>query len=37
MAGGLAVSKKLYVGSNLVGAGASVSSLSGFNIDGGTY
>jgi hypothetical protein len=37
MSGGLSVAKKIYVGSNLVGAGADTSELSGFNIDGGTY
>ncbi len=37
MAGGLAVNKKIYAGSDLIGAGASSSNLSGFNIDGGTY
>ena len=36
-AGGLSVAKKIYVGSNIVGAGAATSTLDGFNIDGGTY
>ena len=35
--GGLSVAKKIYVGSNIVGAGAATSSIDGFNIDGGTY
>ena len=35
--GGLSVAKKIYVGSNIVGAGAATSTLDGFNIDGGTY
>jgi hypothetical protein len=37
MAGGLSVAKKIYVGSNIIGAGAATSTLDGFNIDGGTY
>lgn len=37
VSGGLAVAKKIYVGSNLVGAGSSTSSLDGFSVDGGTY
>jgi len=37
LSGGLSVAKKVYVGSNLVGAGADTSNLDGFNIDGGTY
>lgn len=35
--GGVGIGGKLYVGSNLVGAGAATSTLDGFNIDGGTY
>ena len=35
--GGLAVNKKIYAGSNIIGAGAATSTLDGFNIDGGTY
>jgi hypothetical protein len=37
LSGGLAVTKQLRVGTNLTGAGASTSTLDGFNIDGGTY
>lgn len=37
MSGGLAVAKQIYVGTNITGAGASTSTLDGFNIDGGTY
>jgi hypothetical protein len=37
MSGGLSVAKKIYVGTNIIGAGASTSTLDGFNIDGGTY
>ena len=37
MSGGLAVNKKVYAGSDIVGAGAATSSLIGFNVDGGTY
>lgn len=37
LSGGLAVAKKLYVGTDLIGAGAATSELDGFNIDGGTY
>ena len=37
MSGGLAVAKAVYVGTNITGAGASTSTLDGFNIDGGTY
>jgi len=37
MSGGLSVAKKIYVGSDLIGAGADTSILSGFDIDGGTY
>ena len=37
LSGGLAVTKTMYVGINLTGAGPSTSELSGFNIDGGTY
>jgi hypothetical protein len=35
--GGLSVAKTIYVGLNIVGAGAATSSLDGFQIDGGTY
>jgi len=35
--GGVGVGKSLYVGLDLVGSGASTSSLDGFEIDGGTY
>jgi hypothetical protein len=37
MSGGLAVAKKIYAGSDLVGAGPADSDITGFNIDGGTY
>ena len=37
LSGGLSVAKKIFVGSNLTGAGAATSTLDGFNIDGGTY
>lgn len=37
MSGGLSVNKQIYVGTNIIGAGAATSSLDGFNIDGGTY
>jgi hypothetical protein len=37
MSGGLAVTKSMYVGINITGAGAATSTLDGFNIDGGTY
>lgn len=37
IAGGVGISKKLYVGTNVEGSGAETSSLNGFNIDGGTY
>jgi hypothetical protein len=37
MSGGLSVAKKIYVGTNIIGAGAETSTLDGFNIDGGTY
>ena len=37
MSGGLAVTKSMYVGINITGAGAGTSTLDGFNIDGGTY
>ena len=37
MSGGLAVAKKIFAGSDLVGAGVNDSNLTGFNIDGGTY
>jgi hypothetical protein len=35
--GGVGVGGSVYVGTNLIGAGASTSTLSGFDIDGGTY
>jgi hypothetical protein len=35
--GGVGVGGTIYVGSNLTGAGAGSSTLSGFDIDGGTY
>jgi hypothetical protein len=35
--GGMSVNKKIYVGSDLVGAGPADSDITGFNIDGGTY
>lgn len=35
--GGMAVNKKIYAGSDLVGAGPADSDITGFNIDGGTY
>jgi len=37
LSGGLSVAKAIYVGTNITGAGASTSTLDGFNIDGGTY
>ena len=37
MSGGLSVAKQIFVGTNITGAGASTSTLDGFNIDGGTY
>lgn len=37
LSGGLSVDKAIFVGSNITGAGASTSTLDGFNIDGGTY
>ena len=37
LSGGLAVAKTIYVGLNITGAGASTSTLDGFQIDGGTY
>jgi hypothetical protein len=37
MSGGLAVAKQIYVGTNIIGAGAATSLLDGFQIDGGTY
>jgi hypothetical protein len=35
--GGIGMSGTMYVGTNLVGAGAGTSDIDGFNIDGGTY
>jgi len=35
--GGIGMSGTMYVGNDLIGAGASTSNLDGFNIDGGTY
>lgn len=37
MSGGLSVAKKIYVGTDIIGAGAATSMLDGFQIDGGTY
>jgi hypothetical protein len=37
LSGGLAVTKAMFVGTNITGAGAGTSTLDGFNIDGGTY
>jgi len=37
MSGGLSVAKKIYVGTDVIGAGAATSTLDGFQIDGGTY
>jgi hypothetical protein len=37
LSGGLSVAKKIYVGTDIVGAGAATSTLDGFQIDGGTY
>jgi hypothetical protein len=37
LSGGLAVTKAMFVGTNITGAGAATSTLDGFNIDGGTY
>ena len=36
-AGGIGVAKSVYVGVDLIGSGASTSTLDGFDIDGGTY
>ena len=37
LSGGLSVTKAMYVGTNITGAGAATSTLDGFQIDGGTY
>lgn len=37
VSGGVGIAGSVYVGSNLVGAGAATSVLDGFDIDGGTY
>lgn len=37
LTGGLSVAKQIRVGTNITGAGADISTLDGFNIDGGTY
>ena len=37
LSGGLSVTKAMYVGTNITGAGAATSTLDGFSIDGGTY
>lgn len=37
VAGGVGVGGTVYIGTNLIGAGADTSTLSGFDIDGGTY
>ena len=37
LSGGLSVTKAMFVGTNITGAGAATSTLDGFNIDGGTY
>ena len=37
VSGGVGIAKNLYVGDDIVGAGAETSTLDGFNIDGGTY
>lgn len=37
VSGGVGIAKTVYVGENITGAGASTSTLDGFNIDGGTY
>src|SRR6056300_648927 len=37
VSGGVGIAKSLQVGVNITGAGASTSTLDGFNIDGGTY
>lgn len=37
LSGGLSVAKKIYVGTDIIGAGAATSSIDGFNIEGGTY
>lgn len=37
IAGGLGLAENIYMGGNLVGAGAATSDIDGFNIDGGTY
>jgi hypothetical protein len=37
LSGGMSVTKSMYVGLNITGAGAATSTLDGFQIDGGTY
>lgn len=37
LSGGLAVTKAIYVGTNITGAGAATSTIDGFQMDGGTY
>ena len=37
LSGGLSVAKNIYVGNDLIGAGAATSIIDGFDIDGGTY
>lgn len=37
VAGGVGIGGSIYLGDDLVGAGAATSNLDGFNIDGGTY
>lgn len=37
ISGGVGIAKNVYIGDDLVGAGAGISNLDGFNIEGGTY
>ena len=37
VSGGLSVAKQIYAGTNIIGAGPTISSLDGFTLDGGTY
>lgn len=37
VAGGMGVDGTIYLGTDLIGAGDTISNISGFNIDGGTY
>jgi hypothetical protein len=37
LSGGLGVAKSIFVGTNITGAGPTISTIDGFSIDGGTY